>query len=80
MRELGYLVNVWLAGGAQDGPRPRPVEALEMVLNTCEAGLRTHLTAGRVEPAQGLAVLVRTPADTLFRQGLRHRAAAKGSL
>ena len=31
-REVGYLVNVWIAGGAHDGRRPRPVEALELVL------------------------------------------------
>jgi hypothetical protein len=32
VRELGYLVNVWIAGGAHEGRRPRPVEALETVL------------------------------------------------
>ena len=69
--ELGYLVNVWIAGGAHDGRRPRPMEALEMVLKTCDAGLRTHLPASGAKPAQALATLARTPADTLFRQGLR---------
>ncbi len=71
--ELGYLVNVWLAGGEHDGRRPRPMEGLEMVLKTCEAGMRTHLTAGRVTSAQALAVLAQTPADALFRQGVRRR-------
>jgi hypothetical protein len=71
--ELGYLVNVWIAGGDQDGRRPRPMEALEMVLKTCEAGMRTHLTAGRETPAQALTVLAQTPADALFRQGARRR-------
>jgi hypothetical protein len=70
-RELGYLVNVWIAGGAHDGRRPRPVEALEMVLRTCERGMRTQLAPGPVEAPQALAALVRTPADTLFRWGYR---------
>ena len=72
VRELGYLVNVWIAGGAHEGRRPRPVEALEMVLRTCEAGIR-QLAAGRPKRAQALAMLVQTPADTLFRRGLRDR-------
>ena len=70
-RELGYLVNVWIAGGVRGGRRPRPVEALETVLKTCEAGMRTRLAAERVTPEQALAVLMRTPADTLFRRGFR---------
>ncbi len=68
-RELGYLVNVWIAGGAREGRRPRPVEALEMVLKTCEAGMRTRLAPGPVSPEQALTVLVQTPADRLFRRG-----------
>jgi len=73
-RELGYLVNVWIAGGVHEGRRPRPVEALETVLRTCEAGMRTQLAAERLPPEQALALLVRIPADTLFRQGLRDSA------
>jgi hypothetical protein len=68
VRELGYLVNVWIAGGEHDGRRPRPTEALELVLRTCEAGMRA---AGRVTPEQALAALEQTPADALFRRGLR---------
>ena len=69
-RELGYLVNVWISGGAHERRRPRPVEALEMVLQTCEVGMtRMQLTAKRVTRDQALAMLVRTPADTLFRRG-----------
>jgi hypothetical protein len=62
---------VWIAGGEHDGRRPRPIEALEMVLETCDAGLRSHLPAPPPPPTSGqaLAALVRTPADTLFRQG-----------
>ena len=52
VRELGYLVNVWIAGGAHEGRRPRPVEALEMVLKTCEAGMRTQLARGARSPSR----------------------------
>ena len=68
-RELGYLVNVWIAGGAHEGQRPRPVEALETVLKTCEAGMLAHLPAKRLKPEDALAILTQTPADTLFRRG-----------
>jgi hypothetical protein len=71
VRELGYLVNVWIAGAAHEGRRPRPVEALEMVLKICEAGMRTQLPAGRVPPERALAVLATTTADALFRRGFR---------
>jgi len=71
LRELGYLVNVWIAGGAHHGRRPRPVEALETVLKTCEAGMRTQLGTAQAKPEEALAVLVRAPADALFRQGFR---------
>ena len=71
VRELGFLVNVWIAGGAHEGLRPRPVEALETVLKTCEAGMRTQLGAGRTKPEEVLAVLVQVPADALFRRGFR---------
>jgi hypothetical protein len=69
VRELGYLVNVWMAGGAHEGRRPRPMEALETVLATCEAGMRAQLAATESAPEQALALLARTPADTLFRRG-----------
>ncbi len=69
VRELGYLVNVWIAGGTREGRRPRPVEALEMVLRTCEAGIRDRLGAGRIDREQALAALVGAPADLLFRRG-----------
>ncbi len=68
-RELGYLVNVWMAGGAHEGRRPRPVEALETVLRTCEAGMRAAIAATPVTPEEALAVLAGTPADLLFRKG-----------
>lgn len=70
-RELGYLVNVWIVGGGHEERRTRPTEALELVLKTCEAGIRAHLGAGVVTPEQALAVLGQTSADTLFRRGFR---------
>jgi Family of unknown function (DUF6178) len=73
-QEIGYLVNVWIAGAAHEGRRPRPVEAREVVLATCEAGMRTQLPAGRPTPEQALALLVQTPADALFRRGFPARS------
>jgi hypothetical protein len=70
-REVGYLVNVWIAGGAHEGRRPRPVEALETVLRTCEAGMRAQLVSKPVTAEEALAVLTGTPADILFRRGSR---------
>jgi len=71
VREVGYLVNVWIAGGAHEGRRPRPVEALEVVLKTCEAGMRAQLRPRPAKPEEALAVLLGTPADALFRRGYR---------
>ena len=71
VRELGYLVNVWIAGGAHDGRRPRPIEALEKALKTCEAGLRAQLGGGSPDQERAVDLLARTAADTLFRRGFR---------
>jgi hypothetical protein len=71
VRELGYLVNVWIAGAAHEGRRPRPMEALELVLRTCEAGLQSPRAPAPVTPEQALATLTQTPADLLFRRGFR---------
>jgi hypothetical protein len=68
VREVAYLMNVWIAGGAHEGRRPRPVEALETVLRTCETGMRALAVA---TPEQALSVLQATPADVLFRRGFR---------
>lgn len=69
VREVGYLVNVWIAGGTHDGRRPRPTEAMELVLKTCEAGVRVSAGAEHPTPEQACAVLVQTSADLLFRRG-----------
>ena len=74
VREVSYLVNVWIAGGAHAGRRPRPTEAMEVVLKTCEAGLRAHVGTARVNAHQALALLLTTPADVLFRRGYRSAA------
>jgi len=71
VRELGYLVNVWIAGSAHDGRRPRPTEALEVVLKTCEAGMRAQVGAGRMTAERAREVLAQTPVDALFRAGYR---------
>lgn len=71
LREVGYLVNVWIAGGEHEGRRPRPVEALEKVLASCEAGMRAQLGASAATAEAALAVLLRVPADVLFRRGYR---------
>ena len=71
MREVGYLVNVWIAGGAHEGRRPRPAEAMEVVLKTCEAGMRARLARRAGTPEEAIAVLERTSADVLFRAGFR---------
>jgi hypothetical protein len=68
VEELGYLINVLVAGGAHEGRRPRPVEALETVLRACEAGLKTLLPA-KPKRERALAVLAETSADLLFRRG-----------
>jgi hypothetical protein len=70
-REVGYLVNVWIAGGAHEGRRPRPAEAMEEVLKTCDAGMRAQLGAGEVNGEAACALLEATPADLLFRRGFR---------
>jgi len=66
VREVGYLVNVWIAGGAHAGRRPRPAEAMDVVLEACEAGLRARLAAGH-GAAEAAAVLGEISADVLFR-------------
>lgn len=71
LREVGYLVNVWMAGGVHDGRRPRPVEALEKVLTTCDAGMRARLGDRAPTQDDAVAVLVQSSADVLFRRGLR---------
>jgi len=71
VREVGYLVNVWIAGGAHEGRRPRPAEALEMVLRTCEAGMRARLGGQSATGEQALTLLLETAAVTLFRRGFR---------
>jgi hypothetical protein len=69
VEELGYLVNVVMAGGEHEGRQPRSMEALELVLKTCEAGLRSQFRTKTVKRDQALSVLRQTAADKLFRRG-----------
>lgn len=70
IEELGYLVNVVMAGSS--GPKGRalrPLEALEQVLRACEAGLRAHFPTKTPASGDALAHVAKTPADQLFRRG-----------
>jgi hypothetical protein len=69
VEELGYLVNVIMAGSDQKGRPPRPMEALQRVLRACEAGLRAHFETKTIASADALSFVARTPADQLFRRG-----------
>lgn len=79
VRELGYLVNVWIAGGAHEGRRPRPAEAMEAVLTTCDAGLRAQLGAKQADGEAACAALQATSADALFRRGFAASAQGAGA-
>lgn len=68
VEELGYLINVLVAGGEHEGRRPRPVEALETVLRACEAGLKARLPS-KAKRDRVQAALAQTSADLLFRRG-----------
>ena len=68
IEELGYLANVLVAGSS--GRRPRPVEALEQAIATCNTGLERALGADR-SLARAVELLGKTPADQLFRRGYR---------
>jgi hypothetical protein len=69
VEELGYLVNVIMAGSDQKDRPPRPMEALQRVLRACEAGLRSHFETKTIASADALSRVARTPADQLFRRG-----------
>jgi hypothetical protein len=74
LEEVAFLANVWIAGGAQGGRRPRPVEALEFAVGVCSEGLEQMLAEQPHEIA--LRVLTRTAADLLFRRGYARRASS----
>lgn len=69
VEELSYLSNVLVSGYARAGRRLRPVEASEAALAICNLGL-THVCRALRRPAsaeRATAVLLRVPADRLFR-------------
>jgi hypothetical protein len=51
-----------------------------MVLRTCESGMRARLAPAPEGPEQALALLMQTPAVTLFRRGFRAREEAGGGV
>jgi hypothetical protein len=72
--ELAYLCNALVAGGAIDGRRVRPFEAVVAVAAACNLGLeelvRTAAAAKGKSPAsRGADMLAREGADKLFRVG-----------
>ena len=70
LAELGFLANVLVAGSRDR--QPRPVEALEQALATCNIGLERALGADR-SLARAVVLLRDTPADVLFRRGFALR-------
>ncbi|MDD5308179.1 MAG: DUF6178 family protein, partial [Deltaproteobacteria bacterium] len=72
--ELAYLCNVLVAGGAIDGRRVRPFEAVVGVAAACNLGLEELVRSadrarGGTLAARGADVLAREGADRLFRVG-----------
>ena len=70
VEELGYLANVLIAAGSHAGRALGPVEALEAAIAICNVGFEDAVGA-EPSPASAVAVLARTPADRLFRDGYR---------
>jgi len=69
VEELSYLSNVLVSGYAYAGRRLRPVEASEAAVAICNLGL-AHACRALRRPAgdeRATAVLLRVPADRLFR-------------
>jgi hypothetical protein len=64
--ELSYLTNVLLAGTSER--ELRPIEALDLVLDHCSRGLQREVES-RPSLAAAKRVLLRVPADVLFRIG-----------
>lgn len=69
--ELAYLSNVLVAGGDRGGQALRPVEAVEQAIATVNLGLELACGAAKPSPARLEEVLMRYPADGLFRLALQ---------
>jgi hypothetical protein len=67
--ELSYLANVLVAGASIDGRRLRPVEAVELAIDTVSAGLALACARARgpVDGAAAARALRQYPCDGLFR-------------
>jgi hypothetical protein len=67
--ELSYLANVLVAGAQLGGRRLRPIDAVELVLQTVSAGLALCCPPPR-DPKQLAHQLQLYPCDGLFRLAL----------
>jgi hypothetical protein len=65
--ELSYLANVLVAGASLGGRRLRPVEAVELAIETVGAGLALACAHGSVEPVAAARLLRQYPCDGLLR-------------
>lgn len=67
--ELAYLANVVVAGCSFRQRRLRPIEALRLVMATCNLGLLLALVgeSEKINTKRASALLERYPADGLFR-------------
>jgi len=89
LEEFAYLTNVLMAGHSVGGRRLRSVEAAQVAINVCSAGLEYlgEGASGPVAPApaadrspiDAATLLTEEPADKLFRVGWRlaHGAASR---
>jgi hypothetical protein len=70
MEELAYLSNVLVAAHAPNGRRLRPIQALELAIETCNRGLDTVLAESSAPMLPGLAfeLVGHTTLDVLFRR------------
>lgn len=72
LEELSYLANVLVSGWVEAGRRLRPIEALELALDICEAAFEESKPLASVTE-----VLETTHLDQLFRKGYRRRAGVR---
>jgi hypothetical protein len=69
LEELGYLVNVLMAGGGKGGRPLSPFEAVEAAVTACDTGLEHALAAMKKKRSSAGSVLATLAADQLFRIG-----------
>jgi hypothetical protein len=69
LEELGYLVNVLMAGAGKGGRALSPFEAVEAAVAACDTGLERALAAMKKKRSSAGSVLATLAADQLFRIG-----------